>query len=329
MASHSGSRKSIYAALAGNLAIAVAKFSAAWFTGSSAMLSEGVHSLVDTGNEILLLYGLHRAASPPDPANPLGHGRELYFWSFIVALLIFALGACASIYEGVIRILRPEPVQYAMVTYAVLAISALFEGLSWWVALRVFRAGKGRLGYLEAVRRSKDPTSFTVLFEDSAALLGIAIAFLGIFAAEQSGKAEFDGLASIGIGLVLAATAVFLGRETKSLLIGEPASAALQAAILKIAEQDPALQRANGVLTVHLSPDHVVAALSAEFRDEATAPEIEASVQRIEAALGKSYPEVRTLFVKPQSAGRWLDLRRRLESLAARSGSSESAGPSS
>jgi divalent metal cation (Fe/Co/Zn/Cd) transporter len=180
--------------------------------------------------------------------------------------------------------MRPEPIQHIPATYVVLALSALFEGFSRCVALSVFRKAKGSVGYIEAARLSKDPTSFTVLFEDSAALIGLGIAFIGIFASEISGITAFDGVASIGVGLVLAATAVFLGRETKSLLIGEQASPRLEAAILKIAEQDPALQRANGVLTVHLAPDQIVAAISAEFKDEVTAPEIEASIERIESA---------------------------------------------
>lgn len=187
------------------------------------------------------------------------------------------------------------------------------RGGSWWVALNEFRKRKGRLGYLAAVRRSKDPTTFTVLFEDSAALLGIAVAFAGVLAAELSGVPEFDGVASIGIGLVLAATAIFLARESKGLLIGEQASSALQAAILDIAGGDPAVQRANGVVTVHLAPDQVVAALSAEFQDRTTAPEIEACVERIEARLKSAHPEVTVLFVKPQTARRWQGQRALLE----------------
>lgn len=301
MAAHSGSKKAIHAALAGNLLIAVTKFVAAAVTGSSAMLSEGVHSLVDTTNEILLLHGIRRSGLPPDTVHPLGHGRELYFWSFIVALLVFALGAGISFYEGVVHILDPQPIRNVAVTYAVLALSLLFEGVSWWFAFSEFRRRKGRLGYVEAIRRSKDPTVFTVLLEDSAALLGILIAALGIFAAERTGAPELDGAASIGIGLVLAATATFLARESKGLLIGEPAAPKLDGAILAAAAEDPTVRRADGVLTVHLAPDQVVAALSLEFEDAATAPEIAACMERLDARLKAEHPQIIATFLRPIS----------------------------
>ncbi|MFC7399014.1 cation diffusion facilitator family transporter [Chelatococcus sp. GCM10030263] len=313
MAAHSGSTRTVYAALIGNFLIAITKFVAAALTGSSAMLSEGVHSLVDTGNELLLLYGLKRAARPPDRSHPLGHGRELYFWSFIVALLVFALGAGVSFYEGVSHILDPHPVEAVGTTYVVLALSFVFEGITWRIALKQFRAEKGRLGYVAAMRRSKDPTTFTVLFEDSAALLGLVIAFAGIFAADRLGRPELDGVASLGIGAVLAATAIFLARESKGLLIGEPALPKVQEAILETVRRDAAVQHANGVLTVHLGPDQVVAAVSAEFEDELTAPEIEACIERLEDAVKREHPQVVTLFVKPQSTGTWAARRQRIE----------------
>lgn len=316
MAAHGGSKKVIYAALAGNLAIALTKFAAAFFTGSSAMLSEGVHSLVDTGNGGLLLYGMHRAARPPDRTHPLGHGRELYFWSFIVALLVFALGAGVSFYEGVIHMLAPEPVANAMVNYIVLGLSFLFEGSSWWVALKEFRKQKGRQGWLRAVQSSKDPSVYTVLFEDSAALLGLIVAFAGILAAELLGMPQLDGAASIGIALILGATAIFLARESKSLLLGEPASPEVQKQVLAIAQQDPAVQRANGVLTLHMGPREIVAGLSIEFEDHLAAPEIEACVERIEARLKKEMPEITRLFVKPQTTGTWERRRKAVEAAA-------------
>ncbi len=305
MPGHSSSKTVIYAALVGNLLIAVTKFIAAFVTGSSAMLSEGVHSLVDTGNSVLLLYGLRRAARPADLTHPLGHGRELYFWSFIVALLVFALGAGVSFYEGVSHILHPEPVRNPTVNYVVLGLSVLFEGTSWWIALKGFRAVKGRLGYFEAVRQSKDPTVYTVLFEDSAAMLGLVFAFAGIFAAQMLEMPELDGVASIGISFILASTAIFLARESKGLLMGEPALPEVQAAVLAIAQQDPAVQKANGVVTVHLGPDQIVAGLSIEFEDHVTAPEIESCVERIEQRLKTELPEITSLFVKPQTTGHW------------------------
>lgn len=313
MAGHGGSKTVIYAALAGNLAIALTKFAAAFFTGSSAMLSEGVHSLVDTGNGGLLLYGMYRAARPADRTHPLGHGRELYFWSFIVALLVFALGAGVSFYEGIVHIMAPEPVANVKVNYIVLGLSFLFEGTSWMVALKEFRREKGKQGWLQAVQSSKDPSVYTVLFEDSAALLGLIVAFAGILAAELLEMPELDGAASIGIALILGATAIFLARESKGLLIGEPASPEVQKKVLAIAQQDPAVQRANGVLTVHMGPQEIVAGLSIEFEDHLTAPEIEACVERIEALLKKEMPEITRLFVKPQTTGTWEQRRKLIE----------------
>lgn len=305
MAGHGGSRRVIYAALAGNLAIALTKFAAAFFTGSSAMLSEGVHSLVDTGNGGLLLYGMHRAARPADRSHPFGHGRELYFWSFIVALLVFALGAGVSFYEGVVHIMAPEPVENPSVNYIVLGLSFLFEGSSWLVAVKEFRRSKGRFGWLEAVRVSKDPSVFTILFEDSAALLGLVVAFVGILCAQLLDMPELDGVASLGISLILALTAIFLARESKGLLLGEPASREVQAKVLAIAGQDPAVQRANGLVSVHIGPEEIVAGLSMEFEDHLAVPEIEACVERIEARLKAEVPTVKSLFVKPQTTRTW------------------------
>ena len=313
MASQHSSRKVIYAALLGNLLIAVTKFGAAAWTGSSAMLSEGVHSLVDTGNEVLLLYGLRRAARPPDVTRPFGYGREIYFWTFIVALLVFALGAGVSFYEGIVHMRDPEPVESPTINYVVLGLSLVFESGSWWVAMKEFRRAKGSLGYFRAVRESKDPTTFTVLFEDSAALLGLLIALIGISAAQYLERPELDGLASIGIGVVLAVTAMVLARETKGLLMGEAAHPDVQASILAIAQADPAVERANGVLTVHLGPQQVVAALSADFEDELTTADIEACVTRIETQVKASHPEITTLFIKPQNAGTYRKRQQALE----------------
>jgi len=291
----------VYAALVGNLCIAVAKFIAAGISGSSAMLSEGVHSLVDTLNEVLLLYGLHRADKKPDTAHPFGYGRELYFWSFIVALLVFAAGAGVSAYEGVLHIRNPEPATNHVLSYAVLGVAFLFEGGSWWVALREFRATKGNMGYFEAFRRSKDPATFTVLLEDSAALLGLAFAAAGLAAAQWLDMPELDGVASLCIAGVLAVTAFLLARETKGLLVGEPAHPSVARRILAVANTDPDLRNANGVTTMQMGPDQVVAMLSAEFEDTRTTPEIEACITRIEQAVKAQYPELVALFVKPQT----------------------------
>ena len=303
------SKTSVYAALVGNLLVAVTKAVAAVFTNSASMASEAVHSLVDTGNELLLLYGMSRSRRAPDQEHPLGYGRELYFWSFIVALLVFAVGAGVSIYQGVEHIRAPEPIRNPLINYVVLALAFLFEGGSWWVALRQFRASKGEMGLLEAIHRSKDPPSFMVLLEDSAALLGIAVAALGTFLSVSLHQPALDGAASIVIGLILAATAVVLARESKSLLIGEQASPHLARSVIDMARAEPGVHAANGLLTVQLAPDQVVVALSVEFGSDCTAAQIEAQVVALEDKAKAAFPEIVMLFIKPQSRDRYEDLK--------------------
>ncbi|MGQ0475890.1 cation diffusion facilitator family transporter [Acinetobacter sp. FDAARGOS_724] len=297
----------VYAALFGNLAITLVKFVAAYITNSSAMLSEAIHSVVDTLNEILLLYGMKKAEQRPDAQHPFGYGRELYFWAFIVALMVFALGAIVSIYQGILHIIHPEEMQDLMINYIVLGIAILCEGFSWTVALRTFRKMKGKMGYFEAFRRSKDPTTFTVLFEDTAALVGLFIALIGIFLAHQLNIPELDGAASILIGVVLAVSAWLLARETKGLLLGETADPRLRENVLNIAQQDAAVYSANGVLTEQMGAHQVIASLSLEFKDDLTSDEIEACVNRIEAQIKQLHPEIITLFVKPQTKAVWLE----------------------
>ena len=306
-------RKVVYAALLGNAAVAVTKFVAAAITGSSAMLSEGVHSLVDTSNELLMLHGMRRAALPPDPAHPFGRGRELYFWAFIVALMVFALGAGISFYEGLAHLRHPRRIEDPLVNYIVLGGSLLFEGISWWIALRAFRKAKGTRGWIQAFRDSKDASTFTVLFEDSAAMLGLVIALAGILAAQVLGDSRYDGYASLGIGVVLAITAMLLARETKGLLLGEAAQRHVGDDIMRIAGNDPDVRCANGVITQQLGPETIVAALSADFHDTLTTPQIEACILRIERAVQRSHPEVVALFVKPQTAETWARRRLRLD----------------
>jgi cation diffusion facilitator family transporter len=301
MAANASSKKVVYAALAGNLLVAATKLAAALFTGSASMLSEAVHSFVDTGNGALLLYGYRRSARRPDPRHPLGYGRELYFWSFIVALLLFALGAGVSIYQGVMHVRHGAPIENVEANYVVLALSALFEGGSWWVALRSFRQAKGEFGWWEAVRKSKDPPSFMVLFEDTAALIGIAIAAVGIAAADRLQMPVLDGVASILIGLVLGVTATILARESKELLIGERAGGRTDASIIALARTQPGVEGANGAFTLHLAPDQIVVALSLEFADALCTPQIEASVVALEKRIREKHPEVVSLFVKPQT----------------------------
>lgn len=273
------------------------------------MMSEAVHSIVDTSNEILLLYGLHRADRPADRLHPLGYGRELYFWSFIVALLLFALGSGVSLYQGVSHVLRPHSIEDPFVNYVVLGLSFIFEGISWWIALRNFRSARQGLGFYEAFRRSKDPPSFMVLFEDSAALIGIVIAAASTAAAILLEQPIWDGIGSILIGLLLGVTSMVLARESKSLLIGEPAHPELARSILEIARRSSGVLRANGLLTVQLSPTQIVAALSVEFADDRRADGIEQSVIEIETEVRKKHPSVAALFIKPQTNARYRSLR--------------------
>ncbi|OAL88388.1 cation diffusion facilitator family transporter [Acinetobacter terrae] len=304
----------VYAALLGNLAIALVKFVAAYITNSSAMLSEAVHSVVDTLNEILLLYGMKKSQRSGDVKHPFGYGRELYFWAFIVALMVFALGAVVSIYQGIQHVRHPEEMLNPTLNYIVLSIAILCEGVSWFVALKAFRKTKGEQGYFEAFRRSKDPTTFTVLFEDTAALCGLFIALIGIYLAHTLNIPELDGVASILIGIVLAVSAILLGRETKGLLLGESAAPELRNNILLIAQEDVAVLSANGVLTEQMGAHQVLASLSLEFEDNLSSDDIEACVNRIEAKIKQIHPEIVALFIKPQTKQVWLErMKGRLE----------------
>ena len=304
----------VYAALAGNLAIALVKFVAAYITNSSAMLSEAIHSVVDTLNEILLLYGMKKSQQSPNAQHPFGYGRELYFWAFIVSLIVFALGAVVSIYQGIEHVRYPEEMLSPNLNYIVLGIAILCEGISWLVALKAFRKTKRQLGYFEAFRRSKDPTTFTVLFEDTAALCGLFIALIGIYLAHALNIPELDGVASIFIGIVLAISAILLARETKGLLLGESADPQLRDHLLLIAQEDDAVFSANGVLTEQMGADQVIASLSLEFEDHLTSDDIEACVNRIEAKIKQIHPEIMALFVKPQTKKVWLQrMKGRLE----------------
>ncbi|WP_426284987.1 cation diffusion facilitator family transporter [Luteibacter sp. E-22] len=307
------SRLVVYAALAANVGIAIAKFIAAAVSGSSAMLSEGVHSLVDSINEVLLLHGLRRSQRRPDRQHPLGFGRELYFWSFIVALLVLALGAGFSLYEGVNHILSPEPLRDPTLNYIVLAVGVIFEGTSWWLSLKSVQRKKGKLGYFEAFRSTKDPTTFSVLFEDSAALIGLAIAAVGVYLSHALGDPRIDGWASIGIAVVLALASAMLARESKALLIGEPAQPHLLADVCGIAGKVEGVAAVNGVLTVQVGPDHVLVALSAAFDDRLTTVEIEQCVRTIEARTKEAKLPIVALFIKPQTPESWRERLRELD----------------
>jgi cation diffusion facilitator family transporter len=297
----SSTLRAVWAALAGNLLVAGAKFFAAAVTGSAAMLSEAVHSLVDTINELLLLYGMARSTRPADQDHPLGYARELYFWSFVVALLIFTLGAGVSAYQGIHRLLDPQPIERPVVIYIVLATSMLFEGGSWIVGTRAFRATKRHLGWWEAFRQSKDPPAFIVVFEDSAALLGILVAAGGTTATILTGDSRWDGIASLLIAAILAGVAWLLAQESKALLIGERADPALSDALIRLAAGMAGVCNANSIATVHLAPKNIVVYLSIDFFDYMGAPDIERAVVDLEKQIRTAYPEVSALFVKPQS----------------------------
>ena len=297
-----GTRRVLYAGLAGNALVAASKFGAAAVTSSAAMLSEAVHSAVDTSNELLLLYGERRAQRPPDKRHPFGYGREVYFWSFIVSLLVFVLGAGVSIVEGVRHILQAERVENPIVSYVVLAIAALFEGGSWWVAWREFRKRRGKRGVIEAAQETKDPSSVMVFFEDSAALIGIAIAAAGTALAQVLDEPRWDGAASIAIGVLLALVAGFLARENKQLLIGEGAARGLVDSVGRIAAAEKGVAHFNGLLTIHLAPREVVAALSLEFEPKLPAADVNAVVESLEERIREAHPEVVMVMVKPQTA---------------------------
>lgn len=296
----SGSRKVIFAALAGNALIAATKFGAAFYTGSSAMLSEAIHSLVDTGNQGLLLYGMKRAARPADKFHPFGYGIELYFWAFVVAILIFGVGAGVSIYEGINKLQNPHPMSNPHVNYIVLGLAFLFEAGSWWVALKELRKIKGDYGYFEAVRLSKDPTIFTVLFEDTAALLSLTVAFIGILLSQLLDMPVIDGAASLVIGGILAVTAAYLAYECKGLLTGESAGRAVVSEIERIIIGSPGVVRMNELLTMHFGPHDILLNVSLHFSDRLSSTDVERIVSTLETQIKTRFPDIKRIFIEAQ-----------------------------
>jgi cation diffusion facilitator family transporter len=287
------SKTVVYAALIGNVFIAISKFIVAVISGSSSMLSEAIHSTVDTSNQLLMLVGMHRAGKPATHKHPFGHGREIYFWSFIVALVIFALGGGMSLIEGWHHIRHPEPLSSASWSYLVLAISAVFEGTSWLIGVREFRRRrKVSKTFWEQFRRSKDPAVFTVILEDSAALIGIAIAFLGIWMAHHWQKPIFDGIASLLIGVLLIVVAYVLGNEVMDLLIGEAADPEVLRTINQIVAADPDVETAGDPLTMQLAPHQILLNMDLRFRDGLTRNQIESVIDRLETAIRDRVPEV-------------------------------------
>ena len=296
-----GSTKVILIALAGNFAIAVTKFVAAALTGASAMFAEGVHSVVDTGNQALLLLGTRRSRRPADARHPFGYGKELYFWSFVVAILLFSIGAGVSFWEGMHKLRDPHPVENPLVAFAVLLIAMVFEGYAFRAALREANARRGTRGLFSWVRDSKDSALFTILFEDTGALLGLAVAFGMLLFSVLLDMPELDAWASIVIGGLLAIAAVILAVETKSLLVGEAADPEVGARLKRIADEDPRILRVNEALTLHFGPEDVLATLSLDFRDGIDSSEVEAAVSDLEARIKRERPEIRRVFIEAQS----------------------------
>ncbi len=300
MSAEGHDNRTLLIAFAANLGIAVSKFVAAAFTGSSAMLTEGIHSVVDSLNQLLLLWGRRQSRKAPDAQHPFGYGRELYFWSFVVAVLVFALGAGVSVYEGVLHIMAPEEAMSPIVAYAVLAVAFLLEGGSTFAAFREFREAKGSLGWFQAVRVSKDPPAFIVLLENGAAMAGILVAAAGVALSQASGNPLFDGAASVAIGLILGVTALVLAIESKALLIGEAADPELVASIRAAAEAEAGIVGVGHILTMHSAPDQITVVMNADFEDAITAGEVERIIARIEAKVETCWPSVKRLYIRPQ-----------------------------
>jgi len=299
-----GSKIAVLAAVAGNLSIAVTKFIAAALTGSSAMISEGIHSLVDTGNGLLLLRGLKRAAAPPGRRHPFGHGKDLYFYSLVVAVSVFGIGGGMSLYEGIAHIRHVAPNAVSVdptVNYIVLAIAFIIEATSFSVAYRQFRIAKGRKGAWRFIKDCKDPSLFAVVLEDAAALIGLVLAFLGVFLGHLFRNPYLDGAASIAIGVLLMAVAFILATETKGLLIGEGADEDVLAELRRIVEADEDVERAGDILTMYLGPDNLLVNLGVQFKPGIPAERIHESIRRIETEISKTHPECRRVYIEAES----------------------------
>ena len=296
------SKLAIYGAIAANVAIAVTKFVVAGITGSSAMLSEGIHSSVDTFNGVLLIVGLKLSQRPATPEHPFGHGKELYFWSLIVAVLIFGLGGGVSFFEGVQHIRRPEPLQDPMWNYVVLGAAAVFEGTSFAIALRQFLKQAGDAPFWEALHRSKDPTTYSVLAEDSAALVGLVIATIGIALSHRLDMPELDGAASLLIGLLLAGVAVVLIRESRGLLIGEGIRPETARAIRGIALAQPKVRDVGRVLSMYVGPDDVLLTMDLDFDEGTAASDAATAISDVERQVRERYPMIKRLFIEAGAA---------------------------
>ena len=301
MANPSGSVAAVYGAMGANFIIAVTKFVAAFLTGSSAMLSEGIHSLVDTGNQLLILLGIRNSKRPADATHPFGYGKELYFWSLIVAMLLFGLGGGMSFYEGIRHLRHPSGLEDPTWNYVVLVIAAVVESFAWTIAFRELRKTQGQRTFWRTLRASKDPAVYTVLAEDTAALLGLFVAFLGIFLGHRLDNPYLDGVASVVIGLILAAVAVFLAYESKGLLVGESADLDVTQSIQALAEAEPGVERVGPPLTMHFGPEQVLLNLEVQFQHNLPAAEVMLTVDRIEQAIRSAHPEIKRIFIEAEA----------------------------
>lgn len=294
-------KRAVYAAIIGNFAIAVTKFIAAGVTGSSAMMAEGIHSIVDTGNGGLLLLGMKKSKRPPTREHPFGYGKEVYYYTLIVAILIFGVGGGISIYEGILHALDPGEMGDPTINYIVLGLAIIFESGSLYVAAREFRRIRGRKPFWQEVRTSKDPTTFTVLFEDTAALAGLVVALVGIFAGHQLEMPVLDGVASIVIGTILCGVASLLIMESKGLLLGESVNEAVRDSVHEITARDPDVHRVVKMMSMHIGPDEVLVNLEIEFRAGLEVLQVEKAVKRIEEALQRRHPAIKYLTVEISS----------------------------
>ncbi|HTM10847.1 MAG TPA: cation diffusion facilitator family transporter [Verrucomicrobiae bacterium] len=295
------SSTAIYAAIAANVAIAASKFVAAAFTGSAAMVAEGVHSLVDTGNGALLLLGRRQSRKPADADHPFGYGKELYFWTLIVAIEIFGIGGGVSIYEGVLHVWHPVEFVNPVWNYAALGFAFVAESVSFMFASKAFIVEKGERTIWRTVRASKDPTTFAVLFEDGAAILGLVVAFIGVFLAHRLHNPYFDAGASIVIGGILAAVAVLLAYESKGLLVGEGVDPDMLRDIRRLSESDPGVISVKRAMTMHFGPDTILLAMDIRFRPDISAAELERTVDRVEKKIRDRHPEVKHIFIEADS----------------------------
>ncbi|MBT8071356.1 MAG: cation diffusion facilitator family transporter [Xanthomonadales bacterium] len=294
------SKKAIFAALIGNSLIAVTKFAAAVHTGSAAMMSEGIHSLVDSGNQVLLLWGIRSANRPASPEFPFGHGKEIYFWSFVVAMLIFALGGTVSLYKGWQHLAHPTTIENIAINYVVLGFAVVFETAALWVALKEFNLSRGSRSIYRAIVKGKDPTLFVVVFEDSAALLGLLVALAGLIMYQLTGNPVYDAIASMGIGVVLILTALILAIESKSLLIGESADPKIVNGIRAILGGDERLITVNEVATLHMGPDFIVVTISVDFVDALTSAEIEQAVTQLTRTIKATDLRIKRVFIEAE-----------------------------